>query len=181
VLYRVLDLRYSKIRGGIDDEPLQRLLHGHEVVGRAERLYHHDGEPHLLVSVLYRLAALPQGPRPIRPPEEARQPVDGQGARGDADWQAILREEDGPLFEKLRAWRTARARAEAVPPYIILSNVQLASIARGRPRTLSALEEVPGLGKSRLDRFGKEVLEVIEKGIVPTGDRQAGDGKEGMR
>ena len=60
MLYRVLDLGYSKLKGSIDDEPLQRLLHGHEVVSRRERLYFHDGLPHLVVSVLYRLAALPE-------------------------------------------------------------------------------------------------------------------------
>ena len=59
MLWRSLNLRYSKHLGGIDEEPLQRLLHGHEVVSRTERLYHHDGVPHLLVSVLYRLATLP--------------------------------------------------------------------------------------------------------------------------
>ena len=34
-------------------------LHGHEVVSRQERFYFHDGLPHLVVSVLYRLATLP--------------------------------------------------------------------------------------------------------------------------
>jgi superfamily II DNA helicase RecQ len=169
MLYRVIDLRYSKVKGEIDDEPLQRLLHGHEVVGRTERLYHHEGEPHLLVSVLYRLAALPRFERPGRAGDEGRQ-VDGNpGGRTDGDWRSILREEDAHVFEKLRAWRSARARAEAVPPYVILSNVQLATIARNRPRSLSALEEVPGVGKSRLDRFGKEILEVLADGIVPSG------------
>jgi hypothetical protein len=46
MLYRVIDLGYSKIKSGIDDEPLQRLLHGHEVVSRRERFYFHDGVPH---------------------------------------------------------------------------------------------------------------------------------------
>ena len=59
MLYRVFDLSYSKLKSGIDDEPLQRLLHGHEVVSRQERFYFHDGLPHLVVSVLYRLATLP--------------------------------------------------------------------------------------------------------------------------
>ena len=59
MLYRIFDLSYSKLKSGIDDEPLQRLLHGHEVVSRQERFYFHDGLPHLVVSVLYRLATLP--------------------------------------------------------------------------------------------------------------------------
>ena len=32
MLYRIFDLSDSKLKSGIDDEPLQRLLHGHEVV-----------------------------------------------------------------------------------------------------------------------------------------------------
>ena len=39
VLYRIFDLSYSKLKTGIDDERLQRLLHGHEVVSRQERFY----------------------------------------------------------------------------------------------------------------------------------------------
>ena len=66
VLYRIFDLSYSKLKSGIDDEPLQRLLHGHEVVSRQERFYFHDGLPHLLVSVLYRLATLPGSQAPGR-------------------------------------------------------------------------------------------------------------------
>ncbi len=53
MLYRVIDLKYSKIQGGIDDEPLQRLLHGHEVLSRGERLYFHDGVAHLLVALVH--------------------------------------------------------------------------------------------------------------------------------
>ena len=66
MLYRVFDLGYSKLKSGIDDEPLQRLLHGHEVVSRQERFYVHDGLPHLVVSVLYRLATLPGSQAPGR-------------------------------------------------------------------------------------------------------------------
>ena len=45
MLYRIFDLSYSKLKNGIDDEPLQRLLHGHEVVSRQERFHFHDGLP----------------------------------------------------------------------------------------------------------------------------------------
>ena len=86
MLYRVFDLGYSKLKSGIDDEPLQRLLHGHEVVSRQERFYVHDGLPHLVVSVLYRLATLPgsQAPGRRESSREAPQqngPRDGQPQR----------------------------------------------------------------------------------------------------
>ena len=37
MLYRIFDLSDSKLKSGLDDEPLQRLLHGHEVASRQER------------------------------------------------------------------------------------------------------------------------------------------------
>ena len=36
ILYRIFDLGYSKLKSGIDDEPLQLLLHGHGEVLRQE-------------------------------------------------------------------------------------------------------------------------------------------------
>lgn len=163
---RVLDLRYSAPLGGIDDEPLQRALHGHEALEVREHFYLHDGVPHLLVTVLYRLASLAGPPAQARP-QRAGAPSGQRGPDpGAKDWRQLLDEETYPLFETLRAWRTARARAEAVPPYVILTNDQLAEIARGRPRTLKALGDVQGLGESRLQRFGEEVLEVISRGVV---------------
>ena len=74
MLYRIFDLSYSKLKSGIDDEPLQRLLHGHEVVSRQERFYFHDGLPHLVVSVLFRLGSLvPPAQLPARHPTRRRQ------------------------------------------------------------------------------------------------------------
>ena len=39
MLHRIVDLEFSRTKGRIDDEPLQRLLHGHEVVHLRDRLY----------------------------------------------------------------------------------------------------------------------------------------------
>ena len=189
MLYRVIDLGYCKLKSGIDDEPLKRLLHGHEVVSSTEHLYHHDGVPHLLVSVHYRLATLTHSQGPVQRessrqgPQQSR-PRQGRASRDDPasagppvsprketkeDWRELLRKEDTPLFESLRAWRTQRARAEAVPPYVIVTNVQLARIVRERPGSLTALKKIPGLGESRLERFGKEILGLLADGVVPGG------------
>ena len=177
MLYRVLDLRFSRRLGGIDDEPLQRLLHGHELVARTERLYHHDGLPHLLVSVLYRLATLPEPARQVEaghaapPPAPTVSPPKKERHRkeGKSDWRALLEEKDAPLFESLRAWRTERARSEAVPPYIVLTNVQLARVAGERPRSLAGLKKIPGFGESRLKRFGEDLLKMVAEGVIGNG------------
>src|SRR5207237_14406 len=62
----------------------------------------------------------------------------------------------------LRAWRTERARAEAMPPYVIAHDTTLIAIAEARPRTLSALRRVKGMGPQKVEKYGEELLSVIE-------------------
>lgn len=66
-----------------------------------------------------------------------------------------------PVFEALRAWRTARAREEAMPPYVIAHDATLAAIADARPRTLAALRRVKGMGPAKLERYGDEILAAV--------------------
>jgi DNA helicase-2/ATP-dependent DNA helicase PcrA len=70
---------------------------------------------------------------------------------------------DDPLFAALREWRTGRARAAAVPPYVIAPDATLAGIAEARPRTLAALRRVKGMGPARLEQYGDEILEVVDR------------------
>jgi ATP-dependent DNA helicase RecQ len=67
------------------------------------------------------------------------------------------------LFEALRAWRMRIAKAQAVPPYVIFHDTVLRDIAAVRPHDLAALGEIKGVGASKLDRYGKDVLELITR------------------
>ncbi len=68
---------------------------------------------------------------------------------------------EDPLFDALRAWRTDRAREEQMPAYVVASDETLASIAAARPSSLTALERVKGIGPSKLDRYGADLLAII--------------------
>jgi DNA helicase II / ATP-dependent DNA helicase PcrA len=70
--------------------------------------------------------------------------------------------EDATLIEALRAWRRARALDDAVPAYVVAHDTTLAEIAEVRPRTLPALRRVKGMGPAKLERYGPEILAVIE-------------------
>jgi ATP-dependent DNA helicase RecQ len=78
-----------------------------------------------------------------------------------------LREEDWPLFNALRDWRSGVARAEGVPPYIVVPNEVLASIARERPTSLNALGQLRGMGEARLKRHGRALLEALGVAAAP--------------
>jgi ATP-dependent DNA helicase RecQ len=64
-------------------------------------------------------------------------------------------------YDRLKAWRLAEARRQAVPAYVILHDATLAEIARREPRDLDALGEIPGIGARKLERYGAALLEVV--------------------
>jgi DNA helicase-2/ATP-dependent DNA helicase PcrA len=68
---------------------------------------------------------------------------------------------DPELFDALTAWRKERAKAEEIPAYIVFHNSVLAAIADAKPRSLTELARVSGVGPSKLERYGDEVLEVV--------------------
>jgi DNA helicase-2/ATP-dependent DNA helicase PcrA len=69
--------------------------------------------------------------------------------------------DDDPLMSALRTWRTGRAREDAVPAYVVAHDQTLAAIADLRPMSLAALRRVRGMGPTKLDRYGEEILAVI--------------------
>jgi DNA helicase-2/ATP-dependent DNA helicase PcrA len=70
-------------------------------------------------------------------------------------------EPDDPLYETLKEWRLKTAKAEEKPAYVIFHNSTLAEIVRRAPRTKEELAEVPGVGPSKLERYGEAVLAAI--------------------
>ncbi len=70
---------------------------------------------------------------------------------------------DDALLEALRTWRRDRARDDAVPAYVVAHDSTLTDIADARPRTLPALRRVRGMGPAKLEKYGPEILAVIEQ------------------
>ena len=66
-----------------------------------------------------------------------------------------------PVFEKLRAWRTAVAKEQGMPPYVIFHDATLRLIAADPPSTLAGLAEVNGVGEAKLARYGQQILDLL--------------------
>jgi len=114
-----------------------------------------------------------------RPPEEAEAepPVDWsspkpparrdpQGARRDAPIRSAAAaaeevEADQAVVEALRAWRLERARSDGVPAYVVFDNKTMSAIAAVEPQNLEQLAAVPGIGPSRLESYGDEILAAV--------------------
>ncbi len=67
------------------------------------------------------------------------------------------------LFEALRQWRAAEAKAQAVPPYVIFHDSVLREICSAPPADLDDLGEIKGVGASKLQRYGAAVLEITRQ------------------
>ena len=70
---------------------------------------------------------------------------------------------DAPVetMDRLRQWRLETARAASVPAYVVFHDSTLAAIAVARPKNLADLLRVPGVGDSKLRKYGEEVLELL--------------------
>jgi ATP-dependent DNA helicase RecQ len=68
---------------------------------------------------------------------------------------------DEDMAERLRGWRRERARTDGVPAYVVLTNASLEEVCRRMPGDEEELREVPGLGPARIERYGRDLLEVL--------------------
>lgn len=72
---------------------------------------------------------------------------------------------DEGVFEELKAWRLAKARADEVPAFVVFSDVTLIAIAEARPQTQAALLEISGVGRTKLERYGQDVLAICRRNV----------------
>jgi DNA helicase II / ATP-dependent DNA helicase PcrA len=66
-----------------------------------------------------------------------------------------------PVYRALKAWRLTRARIDGVPAYVVFHDRTLAEIATRRPATAAELAGVSGVGPTKLERYGTEVLATL--------------------
>ncbi|WP_116951232.1 ATP-dependent DNA helicase UvrD2 [Jiangella endophytica] len=70
---------------------------------------------------------------------------------------------DDALFEKLRAWRLERSQEQKVPAYVVFTDATLIAIAESTPVNETQLAAIPGVGRTKLERYGDDVLELCRE------------------
>ncbi|QWL31563.1 DNA helicase RecQ [Rathayibacter toxicus] len=107
-------------------------------------------------------ASVLSGERRVELRREPERPPRSTGpSRSGRSTVAELTSEAQPLFEKLRAWRTAQAREQSVPAYIVFTDATLREIATVTPTTMDALSTIGGVGHKKLLTYGEAVLAVV--------------------
>jgi len=97
--------------------------------------------------------------------------ADALGAATSRSRRSMSRDAESPLAgagpvaqaanEALREWRKLRSDSDGVPAYVVLSNRQLEGIAAAMPEDARALLACNGIGPTKLERYGEEILGVL--------------------
>jgi DNA helicase-2/ATP-dependent DNA helicase PcrA len=64
-------------------------------------------------------------------------------------------------FDALRQWRKETALEADVPAFVVFTDATLTAIAEARPESLEQLATLPGVGASKLEKYGEAVLAVL--------------------
>lgn len=70
---------------------------------------------------------------------------------------------DEKLFEMLKALRKKMAKEKDLPPYVIFQDPSLEEMATTYPTSKEEMASVNGVGMGKVNKFGKEFLELIQK------------------
>lgn len=65
------------------------------------------------------------------------------------------------LFEELRQWRLQLSKEISKPAYTIFTDRTLMAIADAKPETLIQLRTIPGIGVTKSEKYGADVLKII--------------------
>lgn len=66
-----------------------------------------------------------------------------------------------PLFDKLKKWCDEVAEKKRAPSFFILHWDTLKEIVNKKPKNKKELEKMNGIGKKKVESYGKEILEII--------------------
>ena len=75
--------------------------------------------------------------------------------------------ENSEVYKKLKEYRWATARSESVPAFLVFSNRTLRELTIHHPIEEADLLEIFGIGPTKKDRYGEDVLEIL-RGMART-------------
>ena len=74
-----------------------------------------------------------------------------------------LEGEDLVLFEELRKWRAEVAKRQGGPAFTVFNDATLKATARARPDSLRAFSAIKGVGPTKLENYGDDVLDIVRQ------------------
>jgi superfamily II DNA helicase RecQ len=99
---------------------------------------------------------------PFRRRQRRTSPAASHLSRSRVDYKAILTPEEFTAYTQLRELRKELAQLDAVPVYALFTNEQLALMVQRRCRSKGDLEQIEGIGESKIDKYGERMLLLLQ-------------------
>lgn len=160
MLIKTFTLRFSPNLDGFDDEPVRSFMADKSIASVKEHFFIKDNIPYLTFVITYSAAPLPADAQTTKTTSDNRKD----------NYRKLLNEQNTPLFNQLREWRKNRSMKDSVPPYVLFTNYQLANIAAKAPTSLQQLSAIEGVGKAKLEKYGKDIIGIIQRFPTRTAD-----------
>jgi DNA helicase-2/ATP-dependent DNA helicase PcrA len=90
--------------------------------------------------------------------EEAQKELETQ------DSSPLKGDMNGDVFDMLKGWRRVNSEKESVPAYCVLNDRTLKELAIKMPENLSEVESVNGIGPSKIEKYGEDILKIVKYG-----------------
>jgi translin len=88
------------------------------------------------------------------------------GPPEDAELDNVERE----LYEALLRWREKKANEEGLAPFIIARNSWLKEVIKRHPTLIDELNAIKGFGERRVNKYGKDIIAIINSGKNTAGN-----------
>jgi ribonuclease D len=72
-----------------------------------------------------------------------------------------LNPKDKQVYGYLNQWRTEKADTLKLKKFMICHNSELIDLAMYKPSNLDELQQIKGFGKQKADRFGEDILAIL--------------------
>ena len=99
--------------------------------------------------------------------EEQKNPIKSSTKKDETQTQTSQTKQETlthpELFEIIRKWRAAKATELGMPAYIILHQKTLFDLVEKLPVSFVELSKVSGFGKTKIQQYGTEILELIRE------------------
>ena len=73
----------------------------------------------------------------------------------------ISNKESGDILKRLKEWRSEICQRSNVPAYIVMHDRTLLEIIQKKPASIDELQDIHGFGPTKIMKYGKEVLQIV--------------------
>ncbi len=86
-----------------------------------------------------------------------------QSSSRKVDYKEVLGEEEFARFSILRKIRKSLAQEDGIPAFAVFTDAELAEMSKEPELTLARMKSIHGIGKSRVEHYGTQIIEGLEK------------------